>query len=585
MIIYKNKNQSRAARWLILTAALAMIGSIAIASPPHPDLLEKIKDGRIIAPYFLDNLSKMRSKGIGSGDRSRIRSDGGGKGSPTSSTVITGSYRILALLVDFSDNTSSIPSAFLDTMLFDSLGNSVRNYYGEVSYGQIDLITVNLPSSVGWQRAPQTYAYYVNNANGTGSYPQNSQKLVEDLVDLVDSLVDFSVYDNDGDGDVDALMVIHSGSGAEFSGQNTDIWSHKWAISPRSKDGVNVTTYAIQPEYWNAPGDLTIGVYVHELGHAIFDLPDLYDTDYSSYGIGRWGLMGYGSWLGPSSDGSSPSHPSAWSRIAMGYATAITVGGNINGQVIAPVEQSGDIFRLWNAGAGSGDEYFLIENRQKLGYDSYLMGEGLLIWHIDEAKSDNTEEWWQGLDGRSAHFKIGLVPADGAFEIAQKIDQGDAADPFPGTGSKTSFSSLTLPNSNSYAGTNTSVAVTGITVSGDSITANLIVGLAADIGGGGDGGELLKPSSIKLHQNYPNPFNPQTTLSFSTDNGGQITIDVFNTLGRKVKRILEANLPPGNHTVIWDTKDESGHQVSSGIYLYRLQVGDESSAKKMVLIR
>jgi len=241
MLEYMNKNCVRVTAWLIVQITIMTIGSAVFAAPPHPELLERIKDGRTNVPYFLDNLSRMRGKGIDVPTRNIIPTDSDINSSPAAPAAITGNYRLLALLVDFSDNTATIPSAFLDTMLFDSLGNSVRNYYGEVSYGQIDLITVNLPSSTGWQRAPQTYSYYVDNSNGTGSYPKNSQKLVEDLVDLVDPLVDFSAYDNDGDGNVDALMVIHSGSGAEFSGQNTDIWSHKWDITPRAKDGVYIS--------------------------------------------------------------------------------------------------------------------------------------------------------------------------------------------------------------------------------------------------------------------------------------------------------------------------------------------------------
>ena len=137
----------------------------------------------------------------------------------------------------------------------------------------------------------------MNNAYGLGAYPNNTQKLCEDLVDLVDPLVDFSDYDNDNNGYVDGLVLIHPGRGAEFSGSTSDIWSHKWGISPRNRDGVNIMNYSIQPEYWNAPGDITIGVYAHEIGH-LFGLPDLYDTDNSSKGIGKWSTI----WRNPSAD-------------------------------------------------------------------------------------------------------------------------------------------------------------------------------------------------------------------------------------------------------------------------------------------
>ena len=183
---------------------------------------------------------------------------------------------------------------------------------------------MNLPSSIGWQTAPQTYASYVDGKNGTGAYPNNSQKLLEDLVDAVDPVVDFSLYDNDANGFVDVILVIHSGTGAEFFGNNDDIWSHKWSITPRAKDGVWISSYTIQPEFWIAPGDMTIGVYAHELGH-VLGLHDLYDTDYSANGLGQWALMTVGSWNGPSPGGGTPAHPSPCSLFQMGCHTASTV--------------------------------------------------------------------------------------------------------------------------------------------------------------------------------------------------------------------------------------------------------------------
>jgi immune inhibitor A len=136
--------------------------------------------------------------------------------------------------------------------------------------------------------------------------------LTEDVVYLADPYVDFSQYDNDNDGYVDALFVIHAGPGAEHTGDPNDIWSHQWNTGyPPYVDGVYVTTYSMEPEYWSSPGDMTIGVYCHELGH-VFGLPDLYDYGFDSQGVGRWSLMAVGSWNGPM--GSSPAHPDAWSR-------------------------------------------------------------------------------------------------------------------------------------------------------------------------------------------------------------------------------------------------------------------------------
>ena len=96
--------------------------------------------------------------------------------------------------------------------------------------------------------APQNYSVYVGGYHGVGAYPNNSEKLVEDMIDIFDPFVNFSNYDNDGDGDVDGLAVIHAGQGAEVTGNVTDMWSHKKAISPRLRDGVYLSDYFIHPE-------------------------------------------------------------------------------------------------------------------------------------------------------------------------------------------------------------------------------------------------------------------------------------------------------------------------------------------------
>ncbi|MCP4704932.1 MAG: M6 family metalloprotease domain-containing protein, partial [candidate division Zixibacteria bacterium] len=260
----------------------------------------------------------------------------------------TGTFNALAVLIDFSDKPNLVDPSDFDTLLFVNQHGSLRHYYNEVSYGQLDVITIDLPSAIDWITAPQTYAYYCNNQNGTGSYPQNSQKLCEDIVDLIDPLIDFSQYDNNGNGYVDALILIHTGPGAELFGSDSTnyIWSHKWSISPRTRDGVAISEYTIQPEYWFSPGDITCGVFCHELGH-VFGLPDLYDRDNSSNGIGRWSLMSYGSWLGPSNLGGVPAGLDAWSRIELGFKNYTNVTSNANNIGIANIEEGGPIFRFW----------------------------------------------------------------------------------------------------------------------------------------------------------------------------------------------------------------------------------------------
>ncbi len=570
---------------VITIAIVVVFATTSFAVPPRPQLLEQIKEGTVKAPYFLSHLAELHKKGICTPDRIRNTNENALKTTPNGSPAYTGPFKVLALLVTFSDHPSQVSATYFDSLLFDSVGNTVNDYYDEISFGQIDMVTVNLPSSIGWQTAPQTYAYYVNGQNGTGAYPQNTQKLCEDLVDQVDGVVDFSQYDNDGDGYVDVLVIIHAGTGAEYSGSNNDIWSHKWGINPRLKDGVYISSYTIQPEFWATPGDMTIGVYAHELGHG-FGLPDLYDIDGSSYGIGKWGIMAYGSWLGPKGLGGSPAHMSAWSRIQCGFATPTVISSNTLSQPINQIETSGEIYRLWSSGS-IGDEYFLVVNRQKTGYDAYLPGSGLLIWHIDEGKAssnntDNTQEWWPGQVDAN-HYRVAIEQADGLWELEHKLDNGDANDPFPGGTNTTTFDATTTPSSDSYTSGTSFVKVDNISPSGSVMYADLIVSLSADINDDLD--RTLLPMSVELEQNYPNPFNPSTQISFTTTTAVDLRLEIYNVLGQKVRSLIDGTVSPGTHTVTWDGKDDGNDEVAAGIYLYKLTTDDIIDTKKMILVR
>jgi immune inhibitor A len=568
----------RALRPAATLAALLIIPAVLNAMPPSPSLLEARARAQAAGSLVTDipSTAEMHARGIGlPEDCFGLRAPA--KGAQPGAQAL-GTFRVLALMVDFSDQTSQVPSGFFDTLVFGNGSGTVHSYFDEVSYTQIDLVTLNLPSTSGWNRAPSTYAYYVNNAYAMGTYPRNSQKLVEDLVNLVDASIDFSPYDNDGDGDVDVLLVIHSGTGAELSGSTADVWSHKWGITPKmTGDGVYVSTFTIQPEFWTAPRDMTIGVYAHELLHG-FNLPDLYDTDGGSNGVGKWCIMSYGSWNG-SPIGSSPAHPCAWSRIELGISSAVNVTANRTAQSIPAVNGGGSIFRLWTSGAAS-NEYFLVENRQKTGYDSYIPGSGLLIWHIDDGKANNDQAWYPTLPG-STHALVALEQADGLFELEHQNDQGDAGDCWPGSMSRTTFNGTSTPSSDAYLTGGTFVGVTNISASAATMTANLIVGIAADVE---DPDELL-PTEFSLSQNYPNPFNPTTSISFGLAEASEITLEVVNVLGQHVRTLYEGPAVSGQTTVTWDSLDDNGDPVASGVYFYRLSASGHDSAKKMMLIK
>jgi flagellar hook assembly protein FlgD len=97
---------------------------------------------------------------------------------------------------------------------------------------------------------------------------------------------------------------------------------------------------------------------------------------------------------------------------------------------------------------------------------------------------------------------------------------------------------------------------------------------------------VQKPDAFLLHQNYPNPFNPGTQITFALPRAGVVTLQVYDLQGREVKTLVNQRRAAGTHTVRWDGTDEAGNPVASGVYLYRLHVGNNFvQTRKMVLLK
>jgi len=270
--------------------------------------------------------------------------------------------------------------------------------------------------------------------------------------------VNFTPFDNDGNGFVDAFVVIHAGTGAETNNNPGDIWSHKWVIQGGAQAVDSTKVYG----YLTVPEDCRIGVCAHELGHLLFGFPDLYDTDGTSEGVGDWCLMGGGSWGG---GGNKPVHASAWCKANQGWVSVDnrTANGSV---AVQDVKTGHKVYRLWKDGT-PGKEYFLVENREATGnFDVSLPGSGLLIWHVDENQTNNRDE---------NHYWVGLMEADGKRDLALGHNRGDAGDCYPGSSNNTAFNANSTPNSKSYAGAATCVAVTGIPAASQVMQVNMQV--------------------------------------------------------------------------------------------------------------
>jgi immune inhibitor A len=365
--------------------------------------------------------------------------------------TLRGALNVIVVLVEFPDMRFTHRPDELDRLFFSTdviPTGSVNEYYSEASGGLINISG----QVVGPYMLPRRMTEYANGAFAQGNESPNARTMALDTASAAARNVDFSQYDNDGNDYVDAFIIVHAGRGAEETHNANDIWSHKWVIE--GNDAFNASGKKIYA-YLTVPEDCRLGVCAHELGHLLFGWPDLYDLDYSSEGIGNWCLMAGGTWNGREGGvqpGDLPAHPSAWCKAKQGWVNVILQRGNEEA-TITRVSDSRTVYRLWKDGAETSAEYFLVENRQRVGFDRGLPGDGLLIWHVDDSVPSNTNE---------DHYRVALTQADGKRDLERAVNRGDGADPYPGTANNTSFGPNTTPSSNSYSGLPTSVAVSAI---------------------------------------------------------------------------------------------------------------------------
>ena len=328
-----------------------------------------------------------------------------------------GVSRLVMIAIEF---TNVQHAAAHNTTYLDSLGdgpNSLNTYYFNASYGRLNISS----ECSGWYCSTRTMQYY--GAPSGGGQDSNLDALVTEAVNAANPDVDFSQYDQNSDGYVDHLLIIHAGNDQATSGNANDIWSEMGFDSDQpTVDGKKIGLYTMVSEY--SP----MGVVAHEFGH-LLGMPDLYDTDYTGSGgqtdgAGLWDIMASGPYL---NSGDTPSLPSAWSRVLLGWANLVTVSSNSNGIVLAAAAFCQTVIRV-NV-PNHAREYFLVENREQAGYDGYLPGDGLLIWHIDESKGSIQ---YNDLEVTPGKKRVTLEEAHGGRQDLDYNDynMGDSRDPW-----------------------------------------------------------------------------------------------------------------------------------------------------------
>jgi immune inhibitor A len=388
---------------------------------------------------------------------------------PDLNNTRTDTFKVPLILVEFPDAYATYDSSDFDLIMnqpgythlnYDNTG-SFRDFYQEISHGQF----LPVAEVSNWFLAPNEHDYYAY--SDPDGYPHVRQ-LVRDMVDSLEaSGFDWSIYDNDGDGYVDALNLVHQGAGAE-EGDYSNIWSHKWSLGNLavSYDGVTISSYNINPEIQNG-SIVAIGVLAHEFGHAL-GLPDLYDTDYTSSGAGKLALMASGAW---GTSNNSPWYPSTmvgWCKNELGWVDIIDLTEDQDNISIQQSYSNNDIIRINHPQAE--EEYWLIENRQNIGSDTLIPSAGLAIWHIN----DDIAQGW-GVNNNEPYYGVGLEQADGMFAL-ENSGPSNGGDIYPGDTDNREFSHASSPNTTSLYGIPSMTRVDNISDPGEFMTFDLTYG-------------------------------------------------------------------------------------------------------------
>ncbi|MFO7614067.1 MAG: M6 family metalloprotease domain-containing protein, partial [Bacteroidales bacterium] len=379
----------------------------------------------------------------------------------------TGNAKLLCILIGFSDLPFTETQANFHN-LFNQVGygtfGSVKDYYAENSYGQFNL-TVDI---AGPYQASNTHAYYGQNS-GTDK-DINVRELITEAVNLADPDVDFSDYDNDNDGNVDGIYVIYAGYNEAEGGGANSIWYHAWSIPTVNLDGVDISAYSCSAEYKGNSGTNISGIgnICHEFGH-VMGAPDFYDIDYETggqySGTGRWDVMASGNFNG---DRDCPAHYNPYVKAYLfNWSTITTLNAQTELTILNSALNNNNFYRYNTATAG---EYFLMENRQLLGFDSENPGHGLLIYHVHS-------DIGSGNINTTHPQKFYPVCANAGQDPVNSPDSygtiNSAGTPFPGSSNATAFTDATLPSSKSWAGANTGKPVVFITEDNAAFTIDL----------------------------------------------------------------------------------------------------------------
>ena len=368
-----------------------------------------------------------------------------------------GEVHSLVILVQFADTKFSTVGSdahqFFDNMLNEpgftysnGANGSARDFYLNSSNGRFQPRF----DVIGPVTLPEKYSYYGANKGTSVDNPVRLEEFVREACKLADPSVDFSQYDHNQDGYIDNIYFFYAGKGEADSGDGNAIWPHSAYYSDIASqagatqtslklDGVEVGNYTCSNEINGTiitPQPAGIGTFVHEFGH-VLGLADHYDVNYgiATFAPGYFDTMAQASY---NNNGNTPASFSAYERACLGWIDLTVLKNVVDTLNVLPDLNDSNKAYVVPVGGTNDQEYFIMENRQQKGWDEFIPGHGMLLWHIDyDAKAWEKNE----LNITANHQRVDIVEADNKL-----TDNTRAGDPFPGT------SNVTQCNLTSWAG-------------------------------------------------------------------------------------------------------------------------------------
>ncbi len=368
---------------------------------------------------------------------------------------ITGKKKGLIILVNFTDVSFNASN---NNALYKRIANEQNFSYGNFKgsmydyfYAQSDGLFELTFDVVGPVTVSKAQSYY--GGNDSDGHDQHPAAMVIEALKLVDSQVNFADYDWNNDKTVEQVYVVYAGQGEADRGADETIWPHEWTLSSanyygdgsgtQTLDGVKIDTYACGGELNGDNNIAGIDTMCHEFSHCL-GYPDFYDTDYSGgQGMGYWDLMDSGSY---NDNGYQPAGYTSYERWVAGWKEPIELVNTQSITNMAALQMSGsNSYVIYNK--ANNNEYYLLENRQKTGWDSSLPGAGLLILHVDY----NSTVWNNNAPNDDpSHQRMTWIPADNQYQYEMSngskyyTTAGMKDDPFP-YGSVNAFGKNTTP--------------------------------------------------------------------------------------------------------------------------------------------